>query len=251
MGKTYNIGENNGMYGKRPMNYVGYIISKKSLYNMYRIKRLTIKQIANEVKCSYNAIRYRLIEFNIPIRTFSEAFKGLKKSIKHRKAISQSNKGKHNNKGKLNPNYGKKHPGLNKGIKFTDNRRKNMSLAKKGKYNGKNNPHFGKPIRPNWGIYKGINMRSSWEVLFAQFLDLSGIKYLYEPKTFDLGYTTYTPDFYLPELDFYIEIKGYFPIKTKKKLELFKKLYPNINFSILQGKELSKLGILIEERFIK
>ena len=87
-------------------------------------------------------------------------------------------------------------------------------------------------------------MRSSWEVAFAQWLDLSRYKWLYESKTFDLGNTTYTPDFYLPEFDCYIEIKGRSLDYFKKKLKLFKKLFSNINYKILYKKDLEKLGVM-------
>lgn len=71
-------------------------------------------------------------------------------------------------------------------------------------------------------------MRSSWEVLFSKFLTLSNIKWEYEPKTFNLGYTTYTPDFYLPEFDCYIEIKGWFRPKSQEKFIDLQKQYPDI-----------------------
>ena len=65
--------------------------------------------------------------------------------------------------------------------------------------------------------YKKIIFRSSYEYLFAKYLDKNNVKWLYEPKAFDLGNTTYTPDFYLPEKDLYIEIKGYWRINAKIK----------------------------------
>ena len=92
--------------------------------------------------------------------------------------------------------------------------------------------------------YNGIYMRSNWEILFAQFLNLSNIKYLYESKAFDLGNTTYTPDFYLPEFDCYIEIKGFWRSYSLKKYKLFKKQYKSIKIEVFNKKKLDKLGIL-------
>ena len=103
---------------------------------------------------------------------------------------------------------------------------------------------YGKVPHGKWGIYKGINMRSSWEVKFAQFLDLSGIKYQYEPKAFDLGNTTYRPDFYIPQWDLYIEIKGYWRIDAKIKFKLFKKQYSKINIKIFNKEKLQIIGVL-------
>ena len=92
--------------------------------------------------------------------------------------------------------------------------------------------------------YHGIWMRSSWEVAYAEYLDRQKIKWQYESKTFDLGDTTYTPDFYLPETDEYIEIKGFFRKDAKRKFKLFKKKYYHIKIFLLTGKELKKLNII-------
>lgn len=58
-------------------------------------------------------------------------------------------------------------------------------------------------------IYKGITMRSKLETKFAYFLDALGIEFLYEPRTFVLSKgITYIPDFYLVDLDVWVEVKG-------------------------------------------
>ena len=57
--------------------------------------------------------------------------------------------------------------------------------------------------------YKGIEMRSKLESRIALFLDALNIKWEYEPKTFLLSNGhPYKPDFYLPELKQWIEVKG-------------------------------------------
>jgi len=98
---------------------------------------------------------------------------------------------------------------------------------------GKNHPCFGKRMKPHFVQYKNIWFRSNWEVILAKELDTKKIKWLYEPKTFDLGNTTYTPDFYLPKKDSYIEVKGYKSDVFKNKFELFKQMYPHIKIKIL------------------
>jgi predicted nuclease of restriction endonuclease-like RecB superfamily len=86
--------------------------------------------------------------------------------------------------------------------------------------------------------------RSNWESTFAKFLILSRIKWRYESKTFDLGDTTYTPDFYLPELNAYIEIKGYFSEKAKEKINNFRKVYKRINLIVIdETKYMNIIGI--------
>lgn len=90
-------------------------------------------------------------------------------------------------------------------------------------------------------LYKNQKMRSSWEVLFAVWLDLSQIKWKYEPKTFSFDTFNYTPDFYLPEFDCWIEIKGWFRDNSKEKLMIFKQKY---NFQLFSSKELKDfLGV--------
>ncbi len=120
-----------------------------------------------------------------------------------------------------------------------------ISKHLKGKYSGKNSGRFGKLSPHGKRIkYRGICFRSSWEVLYTKWLDKQHIKWLYESKTFDLGNTTYTPDFYLPKTDEYIEIKGWWWERTLKKFKLFKKLYPKVNIKVLMRLKLKKLGVL-------
>jgi len=110
---------------------------------------------------------------------------------------------------------------------------------------GRKNPHFGKPAsQAKKIIYKKILMRSSWEIAYAKWLDKNNIKWSYESKTFDLGNSTYTPDFYLPKQNKYIEIKGYYRKSFIKKFQRFKKLYPEINIQIENKKLLKKEGII-------
>ena len=58
-------------------------------------------------------------------------------------------------------------------------------------------------------VYNGYYFRSRLEAKWAVFFDAAGIQYNYEPEGYimDNG-ATYLPDFYLPENDVYVEIKG-------------------------------------------
>lgn len=110
---------------------------------------------------------------------------------------------------------------------------------------GRLNNRFGKPPTHGKRIkYRGILMRSTWEVAYAKYLDKQKIKWTYESKTFDLGDCTYTPDFYLPQSDTYIEIKGRWRDDAKKKFNLFRKKYYSMNIILLTKKELKKLKII-------
>ncbi len=109
---------------------------------------------------------------------------------------------------------------------------------------GRLHPRFGKVSHGKHIKYKNIWMLSTWEYKFAFFLDCSGINWQYEPKAFDLRNTTYTPDFYIPEWNCYIEIKGWWRDDAKKKFGLFRYKYPKKNIKVLMEKDLQQLGIL-------
>src|SRR5688572_12963133 len=56
--------------------------------------------------------------------------------------------------------------------------------------------------------YNGYRLRSRLEARWAVFLDTLGVKYEYEKEGFNLGGgTLYLPDFWLPDLECWIEIK--------------------------------------------
>lgn len=110
---------------------------------------------------------------------------------------------------------------------------------------GRKNAMFGRiPTHGKRFKYHGFLMRSTWEVKYAKYLDKNEVKWEYEPKAFDLGNTTYTPDFYLPETDTYIEIKGWWRDDAKKKFNKFRKKFCSMNIVLLTYKELKKLGVL-------
>ena len=60
---------------------------------------------------------------------------------------------------------------------------------------------------PTW--YGGICFRSKLEASWAKYLDSIGVKWIYEPQGYELSSGAwYLPDFYLPEADAYLEVKG-------------------------------------------
>lgn len=56
--------------------------------------------------------------------------------------------------------------------------------------------------------YNGYLFRSRLEARWAVFYDSLGIKYEYEKEGYNLSCGWYLPDFWLPELEYWIEIKG-------------------------------------------
>lgn len=63
-------------------------------------------------------------------------------------------------------------------------------------------------IKPIETVYNGYRFRSRLEARWAVFFDAAGIKYEYEPEGFVLeNGKWYLPDFYLPKIEAYVEIK--------------------------------------------
>lgn len=61
-------------------------------------------------------------------------------------------------------------------------------------------------------FYRGCRFRSRIEARWAVFYDTLGIKWEYEKEGFDLGEAGYyLPDFWIPHLECWIEIKGGYP----------------------------------------
>ena len=56
-------------------------------------------------------------------------------------------------------------------------------------------------------VYKGYKFRSRLEARWAVFFDTLGLKWDYEREGFDIDGKWYLPDFYLPHLKLWVEIK--------------------------------------------
>lgn len=95
--------------------------------------------------------------------------------------------------------------------------------------------------------YKGIKMRSSWEVVFAKHLDSLNLYWEYEPTKFNLGYRKYTPDFLVYEngKKVYYEIKGRLSDKDCRRSLLFMEMFPEIDYRMLFEDEIN----LIKENY--
>ena len=104
---------------------------------------------------------------------------------------------------------------------------------------GKNAPRYGKTRKISVfreytdKIGRVFKFRSSYEIAFARdYLDKNNLTWDYEPKTFVLENTTYTPDFYIKEHNYFVEVKGYFSEKNKLKMQEFEKTYTNVSIII-------------------
>jgi hypothetical protein len=62
-------------------------------------------------------------------------------------------------------------------------------------------------------ICGNVSLDGTWELLLAEFLDNNNVDWKRNTKRFDYFFEDkwrhYTPDFYLPKINIYIEVKGY------------------------------------------
>lgn len=86
--------------------------------------------------------------------------------------------------------------------------------------------------------YDGYRFRSRLEARWAVFFNQIDLEYEYEVDGFEMDEICYLPDFYIPSLDRWIEIKGQpLTLSEIQKCEEFcrRKNSDNIKFSILIG----------------
>ncbi len=85
---------------------------------------------------------------------------------------------------------------------------------------------------------------------FARILDFYNIEWVYEPRSFPLRWEgdrvteMFTPDFYLPGLDLYVELttlKQSLVTEKNRKLRHLRELYPEIKITLLYKKDFDRL----------
>ena len=94
------------------------------------------------------------------------------------------------------------------------------------------------------------------EAEFARILDFYQIAWEYEPKTFVLQQDdkgniieAFSPDFYLPEQDLYIELttmEQRLITKKHRKLRRLRELYPDINIKLLNRSDFKQMMLKYE-----
>ena len=88
----------------------------------------------------------------------------------------------------------------------------------------------------NSTINKYVWLRSSWEYIYAKWLNAHNIKWDVECKTFNLSKESYRPDFFIYDdnnnLISIVEVKGYWKNRLQKYYEL-KETHPELNLSLI------------------
>lgn len=89
------------------------------------------------------------------------------------------------------------------------------------------------------------------EAELARILDFYRVPWIYEPDTFPIGWSlsgdvveSFSPDFYLPEMDLYLELttlKQKLVRKKNRKLRRLRELYPDIRIKLFYARDFRML----------
>jgi hypothetical protein len=89
------------------------------------------------------------------------------------------------------------------------------------------------------------------EAELARILDFYDVRWTYEPDTFPIGWSldgdvveSFSPDFYLPDLDLYVELttlKQKLVRKKNRKLRRLRELYPDIRIKLFYARDFRML----------
>jgi hypothetical protein len=100
-------------------------------------------------------------------------------------------------------------------------------------------------------LLKAVAFGHPSEEVFANLLDFYRISWQYEPRSFPLQWDkdgnvieAFTPDFYLPEFDLYVELttmRQALVTRKNRKLKLLRAIYPHVNIQVFYQKDFQDL----------
>jgi len=129
----------------------------------------------------------------------------------------------------------------NSGSKWSEERKNKHSkvMSRVVKNNPESYRHGNKGGRTKIYEYKGFKLRGTWELKVAMYLDSIDIKWTNHVNSFSYIYENkerqYYPDFYLPDHDIYIEVKGY---ETERDVAKWSSID---NLLVIKKKEINKI----------
>lgn len=98
---------------------------------------------------------------------------------------------------------------------------------------------------------EGTRFAHASEAELARILDYYGVRWEYEPRTFPILWNldgkvveSFSPDFYLPDMDLYVELttlKQSLVRRKNRKLRRLRELYPDIRVKLFYGKDFRAL----------
>ncbi len=107
-----------------------------------------------------------------------------------------------------------------------------------------------RPETPEAGSSRPAFAHAS-EAELARILDFYAVRWEYEPDTFPIGWSmtgdvveSFSPDFYLPELDLYVELttlKQKLVRKKNRKLRRLRELYPGVRIKLFYARDFRAL----------
>lgn len=103
-------------------------------------------------------------------------------------------------------------------------------------------------VKPNGDM---IRLQGTWEVLYAKYLDAQNINYvahkgaIWYTRSIDNTKRVYLPDFFLPDVDEYLDIKNDYLLRIdRQKFEDIRKCNPTLKLRIITKNDLMQLGLL-------
>ena len=193
----------------------GWSIDREILVDMYVRRNLSVTKIAAKIGCNHVTISDWLDRYGIPKRPRGAVIRG-----------------------ERNPTFGKPR---------SEGTKEKLRTKLIGRTTGTKNGRWGKPPKPGKGAWymkpNGLRvwLRSSYEIRVARALDSLSIEWLYESCRFVLKDRTYCPDFYLPESDEYLEVKGWFDPRSQETMRQFYEIYPHIKLRIIRKSDMEEL----------
>ena len=102
--------------------------------------------------------------------------------------------------------------------------------------------------------HQRVRFAHNAEEQLAKLLDFYGVAWEYEPRTFELVWDddgrptlAFTPDFFLPEHELYIEVttlRQELVTRKNRKLRLMRELYPDVRVRMMYQRDY--LGLLVK-----
>lgn len=177
--------------------YCGKVCKNKNSLAQHEIR---CKENPNKIKVKSNFIEYNKLVKSGERKASNQFIKAKEMGLPQPEITKETRKKLGNGwRGKTLPNWMKEN--ISKGMQIAV--RKYPDSYSSSNVNG----------RVKKVSYKDITLDSQWEVDFAVWLDEKGIIWERPNKGFEYDYQgkkhIYYPDFYLPQLNIYVEVKGY------------------------------------------
>lgn len=188
---------------------VRYLNVKKQIEILYFQEKYGIKLLARKLGLTYTVTRQLMQFLNIPIRKGRNIVTDRVKKLRKEKAIYESK----NKIGFNDPSISRKYEGMARGVQ--------------GYYLNKSTNEY-------------VWLRSSWEYIFAKWLDKTKHNWKVEETHYLIEGSIYRPDFFIYDdewkLKSIIEIKGYWDSNSDKA----KKLNESIDVDIIIIRDIKK-----------